>query len=179
MFSCHGILRSKSNEFGRKVTYYALSNFIEYAGDFKFDSVIREDDEAYVYRFVNNNQSAYFAWAPISDIEQTNTVNFTHRSGDNPLYAYVLGKEKIESVQLEVSDGTVTLEIDGYPRLIVGEKIDINTESNGLTGGQIAGIVIGVIAGVALITVGAIFGYRYYKKRKVMDDAPDDMRPDL
>lgn len=47
--------------------------------------------------------------------------------------------------------------------------------SSGLSGGAIAGIVIGCIVGVALLAAAAIFGLKYYRQRQASSAVPAGM----
>jgi hypothetical protein len=50
------------------------------------------------------------------------------------------------------------------------------TPSSGLEGGAIAGIVIGSLGGVTIITIGGYFLYKYIKKSKIMPGADQEMK---
>eukprot|EP00767_Chilomastix_cuspidata_P002836 gnl/Chilomastix_cuspidata/2964.p1 GENE.gnl/Chilomastix_cuspidata/2964~~gnl/Chilomastix_cuspidata/2964.p1 ORF type:complete len:1213 (+),score=69.53 gnl/Chilomastix_cuspidata/2964:83-3721(+) len=66
IFSCSGLVESKTSGFAPKAGYYALRNLTNELGDHHFSGVIREDSTAYVYAFKSDSEAfdTYAAWLP-------------------------------------------------------------------------------------------------------------------
>ncbi|GIQ81185.1 hypothetical protein KIPB_002103, partial [Kipferlia bialata] len=120
VFSRSGLTGSSDTGHERKTSLYALEHMVDVFGDATFEGVVREDTEAYVYKFTDAalDRDLYIAWRPVAEADRTDTVDVS-LSVSSFSAAYTLGDRDLRATTGTCTGDSCTFSVSPYPTVVV------------------------------------------------------------
>ncbi len=119
-YSTSGLATNGNEGFVKKSSWYGVNTAKNTLKGFKFKEVVEENDNIYVYKYVNsNNEECYVLWSPTENGRVISNYKLNIGARTSAVKTELKDKEDLGvSTPIEINDNTITTDVSESPIFI-------------------------------------------------------------